>query len=279
MSAANTPRSAADPVLGGAPAVLRAEDVHVELGGTEILHGIDLDVRAGEVHGLIGPNGAGKSTLLRALAHLVRPSSGEVRDSSGASIGALRARQRARVVGFLPQDTGVELDFAACAVVAMGRYAHLSRWSQPSAEDEQIVTASLERAGVAHLAERSARTLSGGQRQLVLLAKQLAQAPRAYLLDEPVSALDLAHQLEVVALMAALADDGAAVVAVLHDITLAARACDRLTVLHDGRIYATGAPVEVVTEHMLAEVYGVSARVLAGPEGLNVTPLHPLHRP
>ncbi|ROR72271.1 ABC transporter ATP-binding protein [Bogoriella caseilytica] len=263
----------------GAAPVLTAAGLRVALGGVPILHGVDLEARAGEVHGLIGPNGAGKSTLLRALAHLVRPGEGEIQLDGEVGLSSLRARERATVVGFLPQDTGVDLDFTARAIVAMGRYAHLSRWSQPGAADEQIVTASLERAGVAHLAERSVRTLSGGQRQLVMLAKQLAQAPRAYLLDEPVSALDLAHQLEIVALMSSLADDGAAVVAVLHDITLAARACDRLTVLQHGRIYATGPPDDVLTVTMLAEVYGVRARVENGPEGLTVTPLQPLRRP
>lgn len=258
--------------------VLTAREVRVRLGGAPILHGVDLDVRAGEVHGLVGPNGAGKSTLLRALAQLVRPTGGAVEGPDG-DLSSLRNRQRARVVGFLPQDTGVDLDFSARDVVAMGRYAHLPRWRQPSGEDERIVEAALARAGVTHLAERSVRTLSGGQRQLVLLAKQLAQQPRAYLLDEPVSALDLAHQLEVVALMATLADEGSAVVVVLHDITLASRACDRLTVLHEGRVHASGPPDAVLTPELFAEVYGVHARVEQEPEGVRVTPLQPLRRP
>src|SRR5690606_23368713 len=134
--------------------------------------------------------------------------------------------------------------------------------------------------GVADLAERSVRTLSGGQRQLVLLAKQLAQQPEAYLLDEPVSALDLGHQLAVVDLLRSLAGDGHAVVTVLHDLNLASRTCDVLTVLHHGRVRASGTPADVLTPDLLADVYGVVATVERDAGGtVRVTPLQPVHHP
>lgn len=239
-------------------AVLRARGISVRLGGTPILHGVDLDARTGAVHGLIGPNGAGKSTLLRTLARLITPEHGTVRTAAG-DIAALSARRRARIVGILPQETGVDQDFTVRDVVSMGRYAHLHRWRAPAAADAVAVADALDRTGTTHLADRSARTLSGGQRQLVLIAKQLAQAPDVHLLDEPVSALDVAYQLTVLSLIRSLAEHGAAVVTVLHDLNLAARCCDTLTVLHGGRIYATGPPAEVLTSALMAEVYGVHA--------------------
>ena len=244
--------------------VLRARNIHVRLGGSPVLHGVDLDVRAGQVHGLIGPNGAGKSTLLRTLARLIRPDQGSVCSAAG-DIAALSARERARSVGFLPQDTGVDQDFTVRDVVWMGRFAHLRRWHAPTSADARAVARALHRTGTAHLAARSARTLSGGQRQLVLIAKQLAQAPTVQLLDEPVSALDVAYQLRVLELIRSLASDGVAVVTVLHDLDLAARCCDTLTVLHRGHVYATGEPTQVLTAGLMAQVYGVRAVIDSDP--------------
>ncbi|MBZ2199683.1 ABC transporter ATP-binding protein [Occultella gossypii] len=243
---------------------LTARGIAVRLGGTPILHGVDLDVEPGRVHALIGPNGAGKSTLLRALAQLITPDGGSV-TSSGTPLAGLGARRRAQLVGFLPQDTGVDQDFTVRDVVAMGRYAHLQRWRGPGPLDADAVTRALARAGVADLAHRSVRTLSGGQRQLVLIAKQLAQAPGAYLLDEPVSALDVAYQLQVLNLLRDLAGDGSAVVAVLHDLNLAARCADTITMLHAGRVRASGSPAQVLTPDLMAEVYGVRAVIDTDP--------------
>ena len=248
-----------------APAsALTARGIGVRLGSTPILHGVDLDAHPGAVHGLIGPNGAGKSTLLRTLAHLITPEHGTVRAAAG-DLAALSARRRAQVVGFLPQETGVDQDFTVRDVVSMGRYAHLRRWRAPAATDARAVAEALDRTGTTDLAHRSARTLSGGQRQLVLIAKQLAQAPEVHLLDEPVSALDVAYQLTVLGLVRSLADHGAAVVTVLHDLNLAARCCDTLTVLHHGQIYATGPPAEVLTTALMAEVYRVHAVIDTDP--------------
>lgn len=265
---------------------LRADGVHLSLGGADVLRGVGIDARAGEVHGLIGPNGAGKSTLLRVLAGLIAPESGRIVALSPGEgdrdLARIGVRERARIVGFLPQDTAVGQDFTVRDVVAMGRYAHLSRWSDPGPADHEVVERAMERTGVVHLRDRSARTLSGGQRQLTLLAKQLAQEPSVHLLDEPVSALDLGHQLDVVGLMRDLAREGAAVITVLHDIALASRACDTLTVLHGGRVRASGAPASVLTPDLLAEVYGIGAVVepdpLLGDGAMRITPLRTVPR-
>ena len=146
----------------------------------------------------------------------------------------------------------------------LGRHPHLPRFSREGARDIEIARASMERTGVGGLADRPARTLSGGEWQRVLIARALCQEPRVLLLDEPVANLDIRYQLEVLRLLAALARGGLAVVAVMHDVNLAARFSDRLAVLKDGRLLASGAPREVMTEALLADAYGVSGRVFPG---------------
>ncbi|GAA1809601.1 Fe(3+) dicitrate ABC transporter ATP-binding protein FecE [Nesterenkonia flava] len=253
--------------------MLRAEDLQLSYGSQRVLQGVTLSLQRGRVHGLVGPNGAGKSTLLRTLAVLQKPARGRVYLPStrnepasepacpGRDLCTLSSRERARFLAYLPQDTSVAFDFPVREVVAMGLYAHLSRFRGPSSGDLARIQHALQRTGTEALAEKSVRSLSGGQRQLVLLAKQLAQRPEIYLLDEPVSALDIAHQLHVAQCLRELAAAGHAVVVVLHDITYAAALCDRITVMHQGRIYDDGTPEHVLTEQMFAEVYRVRARV------------------
>lgn len=242
----------------GQPA-MRASGLSVGYGGATIVCDIDLEAWRGDVLGLIGPNGTGKSTLMRALAGLMPPSTGEV-TVDGRALSGMRARERARRLAFLPQDTGLDLALEVREVVAMGRYAHRSRW-RANPNDAASIESALERTGTSHLAERHIGRLSGGQRQLALIAKLLAQDASTLLLDEPVSALDLGYQLDVLGLMRDLADDGHAVIVVLHDLDLAARFCDRLLVLHDGRVRASGAPRDVLTPQLVRDVYRVEASV------------------
>lgn len=244
---------------------LRVVSLHVRLGGHPILRGIDLTAYPGEVLGLIGPNGAGKSTLLRATACLISPASGSILVGN-EELRRLPHRRRARMVSFLPQDTTLAANFRVRDLVALGRYAHLSRWSAPTGTDARVVDQALVRAGVEDLANRPVGTLSGGQRQLVMVAKQLAQDARIVLLDEPVSALDIAYQLQVMRLLRSLAADGHTVVVVLHDLNLAARSCDRIALLHDGLLHRIGSPAEVLTEETVSEVYGIACHIDAEPD-------------
>lgn len=235
-------------------------DLEVRLDRRPVVTGVSVDVRAGEVLGLIGPNGAGKSTLLRAIAGLVRPSAGDVA-LDGIPLSALRPREKAQRVAFVAQDTGVAADLTAEDLVLMGRYARRRRLSRASAADAAIARDALDAVGMTHLSHRPLPSLSGGERQLVQIARALAQDAGALLLDEPTSALDIHHQLRVFAILRAQAERGVGVVAVLHDLNDAARYCDRIAVLHGGRLAAIGRPREVLTPERIGAVYRIAARV------------------
>ena len=253
---------------------LAAEGLGVTAEGRSLLREITLRLVPGEVLGVIGPNGAGKSTLVRALAGLVRPAEGSV-SLDGRPLRTMTARERASAVAFVAQETAVSADLTALDLVRMGRYAHRRRLSRATREDDAAARGALARVGMTALADRPVPTLSGGERQLVQLARALAQGTRALLLDEPTSALDIRHQLRVFSLLRAEARAGAAVAAVLHALDDAARYCDRLAVVHRGALVALGPPEEVLTPEMLAEVYRVDALVLADAHGPRVRALAP----
>lgn len=261
-------------------AALTASDLDVALSGHAILSSVDLSVDRGEFVGLLGPNGAGKSTLMRCLAGLTPASAGRVRILGHDGVD-LSTRRRAQLLAMVPQSTDLDFSFSATEVVLMGRHPHLARFSFETADDRALAADALAQVGMSRLAEREVGTLSGGERQLVFLAKAIAQQTPILLLDEPISALDLRHQLEVLQLAQRLRDRGHAVLAALHDISFAARHCDRLVVLHDGRVVADGPPEQVVTVALMAEVYGVEAAVGHDPHSgrPTVTPLTVLPAP
>ncbi len=223
--------------------------------------------------GIIGPNGSGKSSLIRALSRTLKPSNGAVLLDGQNLYSALSARVSAQAIGVVPQDTSVSLDFSVREVVRMGRAPHLPvrPFASETLEDEQIVTKALREARVEDLAERLVTTLSGGERQRVLLARALAQQPKILLLDEPTANLDLRHQAEVLTLAQDSARSGSTVLAVLHDVNLAAAYCDALVLLHGGQIAASGTPGDVLTAENLQAVYG--ARVWVRPHPISGRPL------
>jgi iron complex transport system ATP-binding protein len=256
--------------------VIRAEGLRADLGGRAVLDGIDLTLGPGRVLGLVGPNGTGKSTLLRALAGLIRPTAGTV-TLDGRPLRSHRTRELATRVAYLPQNTDLPFDFTAREVVLLGRHPHTGRLRGESPADHAIAAEVMSAAGISHLADRAVPTLSGGERQLVYVAKALAQRTDVLLADEPVSALDLRHQLTVLELLRERAGEGAAVAVVLHDLSQAARYCDELLLLHDARVAAHGTPAGVLTPDVLATAYGVRAAVrhddLTG--AVTVTALNP----
>jgi iron complex transport system ATP-binding protein len=235
---------------------------------------IDLEAGAGEIVGVVGPNGAGKSTLVKTLAGVLAPYRGSIR-LQGAELAGLARREVARRLAVVPQESPAELPFTALETVLLGRHPHLTGLAFESEDDFARARAALERVGAGALAGRPHGELSSGERQRVTVARALAQETPVLLLDEPTSFLDLRYQVEVFDLLRALAGEGRAVVAVLHDLNLAAEYCDRLVLVAGGRVLARGPTAEVLTYAHLTAAYGTEVYVdlndLTG--ALVVTPL------
>jgi iron complex transport system ATP-binding protein len=238
---------------------LSAEALTVTLGGRAVLREVDLALGKARLVGLIGPNGAGKTTLLRALAGLVQPAGGRVL-LDGKPLAETSRRLRARRIAYLAQGQRVDWPLAVRRLVELGRLPHLEPWAHPSGTDRAAVEEALRATETGALAERAATALSGGERARVLLARCLAGDPEILLADEPVAGLDPYHALKVMELLSARAAAGMAVLVVLHDLALAARFCDALVLLSDGRVEATGAPLEVLSPARLARSYGIRAQ-------------------
>ncbi|MER5811801.1 ABC transporter ATP-binding protein [Streptomyces sp. NPDC002033] len=249
------------PPTPGKPVELAVEAVRYEVDGQTLLHGVDLTARPGETVGVVGPNGSGKTTLLRCVYGTLRPSGGRVL-LDGADAASLGVKERARRVAAVPQEAGGTLGLTVREVVAMGRSPHKRFWEQDGPQDALCVGAALETVGAAAFADRRFDELSGGERQRALVARALAQEPGLLALDEPTNHLDIRFQLEVLGLVRGLP---ATALLVLHDLNLAASFCDRLYVLEAGRVAASGPPGEVLTEEMLAAVYGVRTRIGVHP--------------
>jgi iron complex transport system ATP-binding protein len=253
---------------------LHAGDVVVRLGNALIVDGASLDLRARELTVLIGPNGAGKTTLMRALAGLI-PAEGRI-DVEGKPLATLTVRERARRIAYLPQGHVFHWPMPVAAVVALGRYAYGDSFSTLSDDDRRAVAKALAATGTEGFAHRAVTTLSGGERARVALARALACEAPILLADEPTVSLDPRHQLVVMQLLARAAHDGGAVLAIGHDLALAARFADRIVMMDRGRLVADGAPREVLTVERIAAVFGVEAVIAddaSGPHPVLVRPL------
>ena len=244
---------------------LELSGVELALGGRPVLCGADLALARGELVGLIGRNGAGKTTLLRVASGVVAAQRGVLR-VDGHDAAALSRRAFARTVAVVAQENAIPFAFSVREVALMGRSPHLGLLAFESNADWARADAALARLGIAHLAERSILEVSGGERQLAMVARALVQDAPVLLLDEPTAHLDLAHRVRVLALARELAGEGRAVLAVSHDLSLLARFADRLALLADGRI-ESGPAEALLSPDRLRSAFGVDAEVLRGSDG------------
>jgi len=249
---------------------LEVDHLDVSLSGRLVVHGISLTLSPGEVVGLLGPNGAGKSTLMRSLAGHV-PASGRIRFGN-EDLASLSPASRARILAYLPQARVVGWRLNVRDLVGLGRLPWRTFAARPTAEDSAIVERALALMDVAHLADRPATELSGGEQARVLAARAVAQSTPLLIADEPASGLDPAHQMMMMRALRRFAAEGRAILVSLHDLTLAARWCDRVVMLKEGRIAAEGTPEAAMTAGRLADVYGVTAHFSRDEGGLILAP-------
>ena len=232
----------------------------------EILHDIDVTLPADRFVALLGPNGCGKSTLLKHLYRVNKIQKGAIA-FDGRPLADIPLREAAQSVGVMGQFHLVDFDFTVEEIAMMGRAPYKENFEKDTEEDYVLVHASLAKVGMAEQAKRSFQSLSGGEQQRVMLARCLVQEPRLLILDEPTNHLDIKYQLHLLRLVKSL---GVGVIAALHDLNLAAMFCDWLVVMKAGRIVMEGTPKNVITEQMLADVYGVRSRVKYDEAGLPI---------
>ncbi|MBT3276004.1 MAG: ABC transporter ATP-binding protein [Spirochaetales bacterium] len=239
---------------------LTTKDLTYSINDVDILNGIDFSIDEGEFVGIIGPNGAGKTTLLKQLLGLIVPTSGAV-ELTGKPLSDMDPKVRAKLEAYLSQDVMTTFSYPVLDIVLMGRYPYLGRFSRESAADIEIARRSLTYVGLRNFETRSFDQLSGGERQLVLFAKVLAQDAKLLILDEPTSNLDIRHQDQFFSMASELAKENKAVVAAVHNLDIAARYCSRLVLLDNGRIAASGPPKEVLKSSILDSVYGIRTTI------------------
>jgi iron complex transport system ATP-binding protein len=253
--------------------VLRADAVSFAYETAEVLRDVSVDIASAGLTGVLGPNGSGKTTLLRLLGGLRAPSAGQV-TLDDVNLSTLSRGMLARRMATVPQETTMAFDYSVLEVVLMGRYPHLATFAIEGPTDLEYAARALAATGTSDLAARSFTTLSGGEKQRVVIASALAQLSAAsdaeagshvLLLDEPTASLDLAYQLEIASLIRQLNARGITIVVSTHDLNLAASVCRDLVLLRDGRVLASGPTREVLTEDMVRSVYGVEAQVTRHP--------------
>ena len=247
------------------------ENVRVALGGRHVVDGIDLRVDEGEWVALIGPNGAGKTTLIRAIAGLV-PFAGRI-ELVGRSTGGLHRRELSRMLALVPQEPSTPPWMTVGEYVLVGRTPHLGALAREGRHDREAAAHALARLDLLEYRERPLGTLSGGEKQRVVVARALAQEAQIVLLDEPTAALDIGHQQQALELLDVLREEsGLTLLAAMHDLTLAAQYADRMVLLDGGRVVAEGPPEDVLTETLLERHYDASVRVLDVAGALAVVP-------
>jgi iron complex transport system ATP-binding protein len=245
--------------------MLDIESISFKYGTIKVLEDVTFTADRGECIGIIGPNGSGKSTLLKTLSKVLKPAAGKV-VVCGKDLERYSVKELARQMAVVPQDTSIEFDFTCLEVVLMGRNPHMGRFELEGRKDLDIAKEAMTLTNTWHLRERPLSEISGGERQRVIIARALAQEPAVLLLDEPVSHLDINHQIEILTLVERLkARSGLVVIVILHDLNLAARYCDRLVLLCQNKILATGRPDEVLTQEHIRQAFHANVLIRKHP--------------
>ncbi len=235
-------------------------------GADSCLKGISIHLEAGFFYGLIGPNGSGKSTLIDLLSGYLRPDQGSIL-LNGKELCAYKPSQRARLLTVVPQSFTFNFDFCVYDAVMMGRHPHIPRFAAPRKNDFVKVDESLRRLELSHLAQRSVRELSGGEKQRVMIARALAQDTDFILLDEVTANLDISHAITIMQTVRTLTEAGKTVIAALHDLNMALSFCDRIMVMKDGYLERFGPTAEIISQPMVADIYQVPAELIQTEDG------------
>jgi len=234
--------------------------------GEQVLNNINLKLEKGKFHTILGPNGSGKTTLLKAIARLHEASRGSIKIGS-IDIKTMKSKTLARTIAVVPQYTSVEFDFSVYDIVMMGRTPYIARFSNESICDEEAVKKAMERTNTWKLKNKSINALSGGERQRVIVARAITQETEIILLDEPISHLDIRHQIDILNNIRAMNRDGnKTIIAVLHDLNIAAAYSDNIILMHEGKIHSVGTPEEVLTPEAVKEIYGLKVHIIYDQE-------------
>ncbi|MDO9592404.1 MAG: ABC transporter ATP-binding protein [Erysipelotrichaceae bacterium] len=241
------------------------EGLHFGYTRVPVLNGVDMRIKKGSFTTIVGPNGSGKSTFIKNITRIVRMDRGIIK-LNDRDLSTYTQRELSRIVASVPQVSSTEFDFTAHEVVMMGRYPHLRRFQAESEEDYRIVEEAMLATGVWEMKDASINSLSGGEKQRVIIARALAQQPEILVLDEPIAHLDLHHQIELMRLTRRLTKErGITVLAILHDLNFAIEFSDYVFMMNKGRVYREGSPASVIQAHHIKEVYEVDVCLIENP--------------
>ncbi|AKB54998.1 MULTISPECIES: heme ABC transporter ATP-binding protein [Methanosarcina] len=244
--------------------VISVTDVDVKIGTAEILHKISASAGQGMFVGIIGPNGSGKSTLIHCMSRTLNPTTGNIL-IVGEEIEKYSRKELAKMLCVVPQESMRTFDFSVDDIVMMGRYPYQKLLRPPEPHDREACQKAMALTGISHLSGRSISTLSGGEWQRVLIARALAQETPLLLLDEPISQLDINHQIEILSVLQSLTRQGSTVICVIHDLNLASQYCDEIIMLDQGTVYAVGTPHKVMTQENIRVVFGLDVLIKTHP--------------
>lgn len=237
---------------------ITAENIKMKIGDNEILKGVSIDSKNREFVGIIGPNGSGKSTLLKSIYRILKPNDGCIK-LDDMDISKMSIKESAKKMAVVSQHNYYNFDFTVKEVVSMGRSPHKKNLERDNIEDFEIVKESLQKLGMSEFSNRSFSTLSGGEQQRVILARALAQKTPCLILDEPTNHLDIKYQLSLLNIVKSL---DLTVISAIHDLNIASMYCDRLFVMKDGQIVASGTPQDILTKELIKEIYEIDVEII-----------------